>query len=59
MFTAVDIVGFDLIVAATDDPRSCCRRRGAARVGAIPINVVDDPALCSFIFPPSSIALRC
>lgn len=51
MFTAVDIVGFDLIVAATDDAAVNAAAAEAARVGAIPINVVDDPALCSFIFP--------
>lgn len=43
--------GWAFVIAATDDPRQNhviaeqCGRRG------IPVNVVDDPAYCSFIFP--------
>ena len=46
-----DIEGMTLVVTATDDPAlnrhvaDLCRRRG------IPVNVVDDPANCTFVFP--------
>ncbi len=51
VFTAADVTGFDLVVAATDDAAVNAAAAEAARVRAIPVNVVDEPALCSFIFP--------
>ncbi len=40
-----------LVVAATDDPQLNRLVSEQARSRAIPVNVVDQPALCSFIFP--------
>ena len=43
--------GCALVIAATDRPavnRSVARH---ARLGGIPVNVVDDPSLCTFILP--------
>jgi len=40
-----------LVVAATDDVDLNRRVSRAARARNIPVNVVDQPALCSFIFP--------
>lgn len=40
-----------LVIAATDD-RDCNRRVSAACAAArVPVNVVDDPVLCTFQFP--------
>ena len=50
-FHPQDLEGADLVVAATDSREInsavslCCRQRN------IPVNVVDDPELCSFIVP--------
>lgn len=50
-FSEGDVDGAFLVVVATDDHAlnaeisDLCRRRN------IPVNVVDDPALCSFTFP--------
>jgi uroporphyrin-III C-methyltransferase/precorrin-2 dehydrogenase/sirohydrochlorin ferrochelatase len=50
-YRAADLGGVILAVAATDDKAvnravsEDCRMRG------LPVNVVDNPALCSFIFP--------
>ena len=50
-FEESDLDRADFVIAATDD-RSLNRSIAAAcRERRIPINVVDDPALCSFIFP--------
>ncbi len=50
-FRDSDLDGCALAVAATDDAVvNRAVRRGAAR-RSIPCNVVDQPALCSFIFP--------
>lgn len=40
-----------LVVAATDDPKTNERISFLARERKIPVNVVDNPALCTFIFP--------
>ena len=40
-----------LVVAATDDPQLNRLVSEQARSRGIPVNVVDQPALCSFIFP--------
>lgn len=50
-FASEQVEGQTLVVAATDDRAlnadvsAVCRSRG------IPVNVVDDPSLCTFIFP--------
>ncbi len=43
--------GAQLIIAATDDPELNKRVSSCARDSRIPVNVVDQPALCSFIMP--------
>ena len=40
-----------LVVAATDDPEVNRRVAAAARARNIPVNVVDRPELCTFVFP--------
>jgi uroporphyrin-III C-methyltransferase / precorrin-2 dehydrogenase / sirohydrochlorin ferrochelatase len=50
-FSETDLDHPHLVVCATND-RNCNRRIAeAAKLRHIPVNVVDDPALCSFIFP--------
>ena len=48
-----DCVGYALVFAATDDRAINKTVSEEARQRAIPINVVDDPELCSFIVPAS------
>lgn len=50
-YAARDLRGVALVIAATD--RAEINARVAADAGArrIPVNVVDEPALCSFIMP--------
>jgi len=43
--------GMRLVIAATDDRKLNRSVAEAARLRAIPVNVVDDPALSSFILP--------
>ena len=43
--------GFELVIAATDDPEVNRRVSEAAGVRHLPVNVVDQPDLCSFIMP--------
>jgi len=50
-FEVGDITGFQLIIAATDDKQVNLAVSQAAKANNIPVNVVDQPALCSFIFP--------
>ena len=50
-FRAEDIEGHALVIAATDDDAVNRAVAGAARARGIPVNVVDQPALCSFILP--------
>lgn len=40
-----------LLIAATDDDAVNAAVHAAGQVRAIPVNVVDDPARCDFIFP--------
>jgi uroporphyrin-III C-methyltransferase / precorrin-2 dehydrogenase / sirohydrochlorin ferrochelatase len=42
---------FALVIAATDDPAVNRAVAAAAKARRIPVNVVDQPALCSFILP--------
>lgn len=50
-FAPDDVDGMDYVVAATDD--GDCNRAvaTACRARHIPVNVVDEPALCDFYFP--------
>ena len=50
-FRADDLRGFVLAIAATDDGEVNRAVAAAARAQRIPVNVVDQPALCSFIMP--------
>ncbi len=50
-FDEADVIGMRLVVSATDDRSTNERVARAAQAHAIPINVVDNPDLCSFIFP--------
>ncbi len=50
-FTVSDLESADFVIAATDD-RSVNREIAMyCNANRIPVNVVDDPELCSFIFP--------
>ena len=46
-----DIEGMTLVVAATDDPEVNRRVADLCKAKGIPVNVVDDPANCTFVFP--------
>lgn len=50
-FQHQDVCGFKLVVAATDDAELNARVAEAAKAHNILVNVVDRPALCTFIFP--------
>lgn len=50
-FAADQVAGNALVVAATDDRATNRRVYDACRAHGIPVNVVDDPDLCTFIFP--------
>jgi precorrin-2 dehydrogenase/sirohydrochlorin ferrochelatase len=50
-FTASDVVGRFLVIAATNDRLETRRFTSAARDHNVPCNVADDPELCSFILP--------
>lgn len=50
-FTAEDVAGFTLVISATDNKTTNESVAAAARQHKIPVNVVDSPELCSFIFP--------
>lgn len=50
-FIAADVQGSRLVIAATNDRPTNQQIAAAANQQAIWINVVDDPELCSFIFP--------
>ncbi|MEO1889197.1 MAG: siroheme synthase CysG [Cycloclasticus sp.] len=51
LFKANDTQTFSLIVCATDNPDINENVSAEAHANNIPVNVVDQPALCSFIFP--------
>jgi siroheme synthase-like protein len=46
-----DIIGADIVIAATSDGAVNREVSRWAKRRAVPVNVVDDPALCSFISP--------
>lgn len=50
-FTEDNLAGVALVVAASADNALNERISHAARLLNIPVNVVDQPALCTFIFP--------
>ena len=50
-FSTGDLSGYALVFAATDDQAVNRDVAAAARARRIPVNVVDQPALCSFIMP--------
>lgn len=50
-FSPEDIDEFRLVVSATDSPETNCLVAKTAAEQNIPVNVVDNPELCSFIFP--------
>jgi uroporphyrin-III C-methyltransferase/precorrin-2 dehydrogenase/sirohydrochlorin ferrochelatase len=50
-FEPTDVSGFSLVVSATHDQATNRTVAEAANNHAIPVNAVDNPDLCSFIFP--------
>jgi uroporphyrin-III C-methyltransferase/precorrin-2 dehydrogenase/sirohydrochlorin ferrochelatase len=46
-----DLDGVTVVIAATDDRELNARVSSDAQAAGIPVNVVDDPALCTFIVP--------
>lgn len=50
-FQANDLEGMHLVIAATDDVEVNAEVSRLAQARAIPVNVVDNPELCSFIVP--------
>ncbi|CAG1021657.1 uroporphyrin-III C-methyltransferase / precorrin-2 dehydrogenase / sirohydrochlorin ferrochelatase [Methylococcales bacterium] len=50
-FTADDVLGMRLVISATNNKVTNEQVAAAAENHRIPVNVVDDPDLCSFIFP--------
>lgn len=50
-FAEVDLDGMTLVIAATDDAQVNARVAALASARGLLVNVVDTPALCSFIMP--------
>jgi uroporphyrin-III C-methyltransferase/precorrin-2 dehydrogenase/sirohydrochlorin ferrochelatase len=50
-FSSTDLHGFRLVVSATDDADTNRLVAKTATEQNIPVNVVDNPELCTFIFP--------
>lgn len=50
-FSESNVAGHVLAIAATDDPAVNAAVAAAGRMRGVPVNVVDDPAHCDFIFP--------
>jgi len=50
-FSAAHVEGFAVVIAATDDQAVNEAVAGACRERRIPVNVVDQPRLCTFILP--------
>jgi uroporphyrin-III C-methyltransferase/precorrin-2 dehydrogenase/sirohydrochlorin ferrochelatase len=50
-FEAADVRGLRLVIAATGDARVNAAVASAARAANVPINVVDDASLSSFVMP--------
>lgn len=50
-FEISDLEGIDICIAATDDREVNCLVSDACKERGIPVNVVDDKELCTFVFP--------
>jgi uroporphyrin-III C-methyltransferase/precorrin-2 dehydrogenase/sirohydrochlorin ferrochelatase len=50
-FVPEDVEGAQLIIAATDNPKVNETVSELAKARGVPVNVVDNPKLCSFIMP--------
>jgi uroporphyrin-III C-methyltransferase / precorrin-2 dehydrogenase / sirohydrochlorin ferrochelatase len=50
-FEADDVAGKLLVVSASGDAALDARVSAAARAAGVPVNVVDQPSLCTFIWP--------
>ncbi len=50
-YGAGDLDGAAVVVAGTDDPAVNVRVSEDARRAGVPVNVVDEPALCTFTIP--------
>lgn len=50
-FAPADLQGFRLVVSATDNAETNQLVAATANANKVLVNVVDSPALCSFIFP--------
>ena len=50
-FEVADVEGMSLVIAATDDADVNSAVHAAATAQQTPVNVVDDPDLCTFIMP--------
>lgn len=50
-FADGDVEGMALVVAATDDPAVNARVADVCKAKGIPVNAVDDPGNCTFLFP--------
>jgi uroporphyrin-III C-methyltransferase/precorrin-2 dehydrogenase/sirohydrochlorin ferrochelatase len=50
-FTPADMAGYALVIAATDDTGANRQVSETARAQHIPVNVVDQPEMCTFIMP--------
>ena len=50
-FRDEDIALGDYVIGATDDPALNAHIAALCRETGKPVNIVDDPALCSFVFP--------
>ncbi|MGH8492115.1 MAG: siroheme synthase CysG [Moraxellaceae bacterium] len=50
-YTASDLDGVSLVIAATDDQAVNRQVHVDCRLRQLPVNVVDNPKLCTFIFP--------
>ena len=46
-----DILPVDYCIGATDDPALNARIAADCRERKLPVNIVDDPSLCTFVFP--------
>jgi uroporphyrin-III C-methyltransferase/precorrin-2 dehydrogenase/sirohydrochlorin ferrochelatase len=51
VFAPADLEGVDLAVAATDDEQVNRQVSELAQARSLPVNVVDNPELCSFLMP--------
>ncbi len=51
VFTVADVAGARVVIAATNHASTNKRVYQAATAARVPVNVVDHPALCTFIMP--------